>query len=138
MKTTDPDQFLDSITVLPVTSVAESFRWYERALGFRTVYLHEGEDETEPTNYAILRRGRLPVHLILDEPPPHRRAWTRAGCGYLYLVVKDVHTIYEEVRSRGIEVARELQTEGWGARGFNLIDPSGNAIHIEEALSNEF
>jgi uncharacterized glyoxalase superfamily protein PhnB len=36
------------------------------------------------------------------------------------------------VRSRGVDIARGIETEIWGARAFNLVDPSGNSIHIEQ------
>ncbi len=32
----------------------------------------------------------------------------------------------------GVEITRDLREENWGARGFNLKDPSGNEIHIEQ------
>ena len=126
-------QFLRTITVLPVGDIEQSVAWYRRALGFETVYLHEGVAPGEVTNYAVLCRDELFVHLILDEPPPHEQAWTKAGTGYLYLMVRDVDAVFEEARSRGVSIARGLGTENWGARGFNLTDPSGNAIHIEQA-----
>lgn len=130
---TTPDPFVRTITVLPVADIAAACGWYERALGFATVYLHEGSDETEATNYAVLRRGNLDIHLILDEPPPHRTAWTVAGTGYLYLMVRDLDAVYAEVQASGIPITRGPAIENWGARGFNLTDPSGNAIHVEQA-----
>jgi uncharacterized glyoxalase superfamily protein PhnB len=128
------DLFLRTITVMPVKNIADAVRWYQKALGFEAIYLHEGDDETEETNYAVLERGNLHVHLILDEPPPHRRPWTIAGTGYLYLVVRDVEQVFAEVRSSGVEIARGLETEIWGARGFNLLDSSGNSIHVEAMM----
>ena len=125
-------QLLRTITVLPGADIAESVGWYRRALGFECVYLHEGTQQGEATNYAILRRDGLDVHLILDEPPPHAQAWTKAGTGYLYLMVREVDAVFAEVQSRGVAVARGLETENWGARGFNLVDASGNAVHVEE------
>ncbi len=127
------EQFLRSIVVIPVSDIDESVAWYRAALGFETLYLHEGDLEGEATNYAILRRDNVAVHLILDEPPPHAQAWTKAGTGYLYLIVRDVEAVHDEIRSQGVRFARGLQTEKWGARGFTLTDPSGNAIHIEQA-----
>ena len=120
-----------SIPVLPVADIYQAADWYEKALELKTVYLHEG-DKDEATNYAVLQRDGFVLHLILDEPPPYEHAWTRAGTGYLYLAVRDVDQVFSEVEARDVEIARGLQTENWGARGFNLTDPSGNAIHIEQ------
>jgi len=127
----DP-QFLRTVTILPVRDIAEAAAWYERALGFETVYVHEGSTPDEATNFATLRRDGVCVSLILDEPPPYAEPWTKAGVGHLHLVVRDVDILFEAVISRGVEIARGLETENWGARGFNLLDPSGNSIHIEQ------
>ena len=124
-------QFLCTILVLPVTDIERSAAWYDRALGFKTVYLHEGRHEGEVTNYAILEREGLEIHLILDEHP-QVMSWSTAGTGYLYLKVRNVGQVFDSVRSRDVEISRGLETENWGARGFNLIDPDGNAIHVEQ------
>jgi len=126
-------QALRTITVLPVRNIAEAARWYQESLGFRTVYLHEGDDPGEATNYAILQRDEVTFSLILDESPQHESSWTKAGTGYLYLIVSNIDEEYAGVQSRGAGITRELQTETWGARGFNLTDPSGNEIHVEQA-----
>jgi len=105
-------QLLRAITVLPVSNIADAAEWYRKALGIETVYLHESDNE--------------------DEPPPHEQPWTKAGTGYLYLLVRDVDAVSAEVCASGVSITRGLQTENWGARGFNLTDPSGNAIHVEQ------
>lgn len=125
-------QFLRTIIVLPVSNIEESTKWYEHALGFKTQYLHEGIEEGEAANYAVLQRDGVQVHLILDEPEYNPPVWTKAGTGYLYLIVRNVDEVYEEIKSKEILITRSLQMENWGARGFNLTDPSGNEIHIEE------
>ena len=126
------NQFLRTITVLPVNDINESLQWFKTALGMEAVYRHEGAHEGEATNYAVMARDGVQVHLILDEPPPYASPWTKAGVGYLYLKVRDVDAMYEATVSKGVAITRALQTENWGARGFNLTDPSGNAIHIEQ------
>ncbi len=131
--TSQPDAaFVRTVTVLPVSDIAASVNWYRHALGFEAIYLHTGDDADEPTNYAILRRGDVQFHLILDEPSPDQWPWTHAGTSYLYLFVRDVDAVFAEVESRNVPIARGLQTETWGARGFNLTDPSGNSIHVEQ------
>jgi uncharacterized glyoxalase superfamily protein PhnB len=128
----DAPQVLGAIVVLPVDNIARATEWYGRVLGFETVYLHEGTKVGEVTNYAIMVRDGVAVHLILDEPPPHDRPWTKAGTGYLYLQVRNVDEVFAEVAAGGGKVRRGVQTESWGARSFNLTDPSGNDIHIEQ------
>ncbi len=125
-------QLCRTVTVLPVADLAQAVAWYEQTLGLETIYLHEGSTLDEATNYAILARDGVEVHLILDEPLPDAPVWTRAGTGYLYLFVRDIDAEYADVLARGATVARGLATENWGARGFNLTDSSGNAVHLEQ------
>ncbi|MCA9098622.1 MAG: VOC family protein [Planctomycetaceae bacterium] len=121
---------LDSYTVLPVNDIPAAVAWYRTSLAFEAIYLHEGDEPGEPTNYAILERDGVRVHLILDEGLPEY-PWAKAGMGYLYLRVADAAQLAAEVKSRGVTLSRELQTEPWGNPAFNLTDPSGNHIHLE-------
>jgi uncharacterized glyoxalase superfamily protein PhnB len=125
-------QFLKTTIILPVSDIDETIAWYESALGFESRYIHGSgrRGETEDfANYAIMSCDAVEVHFILDEGGP---VWTRAGTGHLGLTVRDVDAVYAEVQSRGIAIARDLQQENWPARGFDLKDPSGNAVHIEQ------
>jgi uncharacterized glyoxalase superfamily protein PhnB len=125
-------QFLKTTIILPVSDIYETIAWYEKALGFQSRYMHgsgrRGEAE-DFANYAIMNCDAVEVHFILDEDGA---VWTRAGTGHLGLTVRDVDAVYAEVQSRGIAIARNLQQENWSARGFDLKDPSGNAVHIEQ------
>jgi uncharacterized glyoxalase superfamily protein PhnB len=128
---TEP-QFLKTTIIMPVADIYDTLAWYERALGFQTRYVHgsgkRGEAE-DFANYAIMARDAVEVHFIMDEGGP---IWTRAGTGHLGLTVRDVDAVYAEVKSRGIPIARGLQKLNWPARGFDLKDPSGNEVHIEQ------
>lgn len=126
-------QALRTMTVLPVRSIEEAVEWYHDSLGFQTIYLHEGDEPGEATNYAILQRDQVTFSLILDESPQQESPWTIAGTGYLYLIVSDIDEEYAEVQAKRVDITRELQAENWGVKGFNLKDPSGNEIHLEQA-----
>jgi uncharacterized glyoxalase superfamily protein PhnB len=125
-------QFLKTTIILPVSDIYDTIAWYEKALGFQSRYINgsgrRGEAE-EFANYAIMNRDSVEVHFILDEGGA---VWTRAGTGHLGLTVRDVDAVYAELQARGIAIARNLQQENWPARGFDLKDPSGNAVHIEQ------
>ena len=127
----DP-QFLRTILVLPVESIENSCEWYRRVLGFETVCTRGGGNGKEAANYAILKREGAEVHLIRGDGQTEKHHWTVAGSGYLYLIVRDILEVWREVVSHGAIISRTLQTENWGPRAFNIKDPSGNAIHIEE------
>jgi uncharacterized glyoxalase superfamily protein PhnB len=125
-------QFLKAQVVIPVSDIYDTTAWYERVLGFEVRYIHgkgrRGETE-DFANYAVMNRDTADVHFIMDEGGA---IWTRSGTGYLYLRVRDVETIYASVKSQDVPITRELQHENWPARGFNLKDPSGNEVHIEQ------
>lgn len=127
-------QFLKVQVVIPVSDIYETTAWYERALGFETRYIHGSgkRGETEDfANYAIVGRDLVEVHFIMDEG---ESIWTRSGTGYLCLGVANVEAAYADIKSHGVTVSRELQRENWPAYGFNLKDPSGNEIHIEQPI----
>lgn len=126
--------FIKTKTIIPVSDIYDTLEWYEKVLGLKTTYIHgsgrRGEEE-DFANYAITERDGIDIHFILDEGGP---VWTRSGTGHLSLVVSDVNKLYESVVSQGVAVARELKEENWPARGFELEDPSGNLVHIEQPL----
>ena len=127
--------FVCAQLVLPVSDVRQTREWYERVLDFETKYLHSDPADDPEGNYAILRRDDAELHLILDEmndPAERDHPWTIAGTGYIYLIVRGVDAILEQVQANGISVRRGIRTEDWGARAFQLIDPSGNLILVAE------
>jgi uncharacterized glyoxalase superfamily protein PhnB len=128
--------FLRAVLVLPVRDMKQARDWYLDALGFETVYLHDDPQEDPEGNYAILRRDGAQVHLILDEPP-RDHPWTTAGTGYMFLIVANVDAVYRQVQESGVALTRELRRESWGARAFQLTDPSGNLILVAEDINNQ-
>lgn len=120
--------FSRSLTVLPVTDVEAAAYWYAEVLGFQTILLKAGE---EPANYAVLQRGALQVHLILDENQSSR-SWTNAGTAYLYLKSTNVQLAYEEIKAKPVQLKQGLERAPWGLLGFLLNDPDGNEIRVEE------
>jgi uncharacterized glyoxalase superfamily protein PhnB len=120
--------FSRTLTVLPVTDVQAAAGWYADVLGFQTIFLKSGE---EPANYAVLQRGGLQVHLILDENPSIRM-WTNAGTAYLYLKTTNIEMAYEEIKAKPVQLKQALEKAPWGLLGFLLSDPDGNEIRVEE------
>lgn len=130
--------FIHATLVLPVSDMKRSCDWYARALGFQTIYLHNDPVEDPEGNYAILRRDTADVHLLLDETSRgHSRGhpWATAGTGYMFLTVRGVDEIFRHVAEQGVPITRGIMTEPWGARAFQLTDPSGNLILVAEDTS---
>ena len=127
--------FIRAVLVLPVSNMKVTTAWYENVLGLETIYLHNDPVEDPDGNYAILRRDGAEIHLILDEPP-RMHPWSTAGTGYLFLLVKDIDAVFDQVKISGVEITREISKEDWGARAFLLTDPSGNLIRVAEEMTS--
>jgi len=132
----DSSSFVRAVLVLPVRDMKQARTWYAHALDFETVYLHDDPVEDPKGNYAILRRDGAEVHLILDEPATprpsvgdcrHRLSLpNRAGsrCGV------------PTGTSQACAVTRRIKQKSWGARAFQLTDPSGNWILVAEVTQS--
>ena len=56
--------FTSIAPVYPVEDVESSVEWYERVLGFQAVHVNRDPDGDDPTNYAVLNREAVWLHLI--------------------------------------------------------------------------
>ena len=45
--------------------------------------------------------------------------------GALWLQVRDVYAVQDELRGRGVEIAREARQEFWGLHEMHVLDPDG-------------
>ena len=45
---------------------------------------------------------------------------------------QEIEGLYQQAQHNQLEITRSLQVESWGAKGFNLRDPSGNELHLEQ------
>jgi catechol 2,3-dioxygenase-like lactoylglutathione lyase family enzyme len=55
----------------------------------------------------------------------------------LVLYVGDARTVEDELRGRGVTIARELKDEAWGHRSFGVDDPDGLRIWIIEVIGGD-
>ncbi|MFF0457327.1 VOC family protein [Nocardia africana] len=54
-----------------------------------------------------------------------------AGQGLLVVfTVDDIDTEYERVRAEGVEIVTPIETEPWGERYFQAIDPNGIVVQL--------
>jgi uncharacterized glyoxalase superfamily protein PhnB len=129
-------QFIRAVLVLPVAEMRTARDWYASVLGFETVFLNADPVEDPDGNYAILRRDGAEMHLILDDVVQNDgmrdHPWSTAGTAYLFLQVRDVDAVHQQVIAAGGTVRRGIERQDWGARAFQLTDPSGNLILVAE------
>jgi len=109
--TSDPEQCYQAAPVLLVPDVAGTAAFYRDILGFTT------DPGTETPEYGVVWRDNAAVHLARG---------TKAPTGVrIFLWVRDVNALYEEVQRRGATVAVPIGTRAYGVRDFSIRDPNG-------------
>lgn len=115
----DTGLFIDSATVLPVDNVMDTAEYYRDALGFTIEFTYG-----DPPYYAIVNRDdAVTIHFSEREDtrskiPP---------CS-IYVLVADVDAVYEEYRSRGLEIFAPPEDQEYGMREFELSDVNGHFL----------
>lgn len=60
----------------------------------------------------------------------------RSFSGALWLQVRDVYATGEELRSRGVDIAREARQEMWGLHEMHVTDPDGVTLIFVQIPEN--
>lgn len=47
------------------------------------------------------------------------------AAGTLWLQVRDIYTAQDELKNRGVDIAREAKQEPWGLHEMHVVDPDG-------------
>jgi predicted enzyme related to lactoylglutathione lyase len=109
--TSDPEQFYQGAPVLLVPDVRATADFYRSILGFKS------DPGAETPDYCVVWRDNAAVHVSQGERPP-------TGVR-IFLWVKDVNTLYEEISGRGAAIAVPIGTRPYGVRDFAIRDPNG-------------
>ena len=119
---------MTSITpVFTVKSVYRSVEWYQRLLGFYTVYLNEEPGEDDSLNYAVLRSGPVGLHLGKESDMN-----LIAGNGSCQISTERFNEVYRTATDEGAEVFLELSRNPVGERNFGIRALDKNQIVITE------
>jgi catechol 2,3-dioxygenase-like lactoylglutathione lyase family enzyme len=108
-----------AIPILPTEDLATAKAFYVDGLGFRVTF-----EASEDGHSGLLGLARGGMELTLDSP---MTGHGRNACVALH--VDDVDRYYSEWSSK-VDVLRPPKDEEWGARTFDLLDPSGNTLFI--------
>lgn len=108
-----------AIPILPADDLAVAKRFYVDGLGFRVTF-----EASEDGRTGLLGVERGTISLTLDSP---MEGHGRQAC--VSLEVEDVDAYYREWSAK-VPVLRAPKDEEWGARTFDLLDPSGNTIFV--------
>ena len=106
-----PEQFYQGAPILLVPDVPATAAFYHEILGFKS------DPVTATPAYTVVWRDNAAVHLARGEGAP-------TGVR-IFFWVKDVNTLYEQVRARGAVIAVPLETRPYGIRDFSMHDPNG-------------
>jgi catechol 2,3-dioxygenase-like lactoylglutathione lyase family enzyme len=101
-------------SVVPVTDLQRSLRWYVDVLGFSKSFEYGGF-------YAGIEKGAAKLHLNAKGEMPR-------GSASVYLFTDEVDRYYAEVTSRGAKAKEPPQSYDYGLRDFAVRDPDGNQI----------
>jgi catechol 2,3-dioxygenase-like lactoylglutathione lyase family enzyme len=108
-----------AIPVLPTNDLAAAKAFYVDGLGFRVTFEASADGRT-----GLLGLQRGTIELTLDCPMDGHG---RNACVSLYVTDADVY--YREW-SEKVTTQRPPKNEDWGARTFDLRDPSGNTLFV--------
>ena len=105
--------------ILPTEDLAVAKRFYVDRLGFRVAF-----EASEDGHSGLLGIARGTIEITLDSP---MSGHGRNAC--VALQVDDTDRYYREWSAK-VDVLRPPKDEDWGARTFDLLDPSGNTIFV--------
>ena len=108
-----------AIPILPAEDLATAKAFYVDRLGFRVKFM-----ASEDGHSGLLGIERGTIEITLDSP---MKGHGRNACVALH--VDDADRYYDEWSSK-VNVLRAPKDEEWGARTFDLLDPSGNTIFV--------
>jgi catechol 2,3-dioxygenase-like lactoylglutathione lyase family enzyme len=108
-----------AIPILPTDDLAAAKAFYVDGLGFRVTFEASADGRT-----GLLGLERGTIELTLDCPMDGHG---RHACVSLH--VTDADAYYLEWYAK-VNTLRPPKNEEWGARTFDLLDPSGNTLFV--------
>lgn len=118
----------DTALSLNVDDVEASASWLQQHLGFTR--------QMEADGFASLRHPDAGLNVIflrtgLETFKPAPVAGRADGL-LVVLVVDDVDVEYERLQAEGVTVVTPIETEPWGERYFQVVDPNGVVYQLVE------
>jgi predicted enzyme related to lactoylglutathione lyase len=108
-----------AIPILPTEDLEIAKTFYIDQLGFRVTF-----EVSDDGHSGLLGIARGSIEMTLDSP---MNGHGRNAC--VALDVDDVDSYFREWSSK-VDVLRPPKDEEWGARTFDLLDPSGNTVFV--------
>jgi uncharacterized glyoxalase superfamily protein PhnB len=115
-----------------VDDIHASAEFYRDKLGFEFNQIWG-----DPPQFVIVRRDGISIMLKSIESTGHSRPNCSVhpnACWDAYISVKDADAIYEELRSRGVKIVREIENTYYNCRDFDIEDNSGYILCFGQDL----
>lgn len=114
-----PDNRLSHFAAqFPVHDVEKAMIWYRENLDFEILF-----EWGEPIDYAVLKRDdSVSIHLsrVDSSEEIHPRS--------IYIFCFNVNTVYETLKTKGVEGLGGICDQEYGMRDFDLYDPYGHRL----------
>ncbi len=114
-------EILSSRVLLRPADYHRSLTFYRDALGLAIAREYPGG--------TVFYAGQSLIELAGHGEP-------RSFSGALWLQVRDVYATGEELRSRGVDIAREARQEMWGLHEMHVTDPDGVTLIFVQIPEN--
>lgn len=114
-------EILSSRVLLRPADYHRSLTFYRDALGLAIAREYPGG--------TVFYAGQSLIELAGHGEP-------KSFSGALWLQVRDVYATGEELRSRGVDIAREARQEMWGLHEMHVTDPDGVTLIFVQIPEN--
>ncbi|WP_299060509.1 VOC family protein [uncultured Polaribacter sp.] len=109
------------------TKLSETKSFYNENLGFKIKFENEFYLLLKTPNEKDTLSFLLPNHPT--QQPFFHKPFRGEGV-YLTIEIENVDKLYEEIKSKGVEIKVDIRDEPWGERHFSIEDPNGIGIDI--------
>jgi uncharacterized glyoxalase superfamily protein PhnB len=117
----DSDQLQHIFPGLRYKDAPAAIEWLGEAFGFQRRQVVDGPDGT--VAHAELQLGPGVIMLSSDKNDVFG---SRAGQGWVYVVIDDPDGHYARAKAAGAEIVMELTNTDYGSRDYSARDPEGN------------
>jgi len=122
----NPAKITGTRFVLAVQNLAASVEYYQTKLGFSSAWDAEG--------WHCLYREKFIV--MLGECTDDRSAFeTRNHSYFAYIDVENIDTLYEEYKSKNLDIQSKVGDKPWGMREFSVRTIDGHRIMFGQAIA---
>lgn len=117
------------IPQLRTTDIQASVAFYTEKLGFALEFIHQDF-------YAGVSAGKQMIHLKLVEERDPSIAYVDDGEHlHLYIGVDGVAAFAQQLKSKGVQLMREVHATTWNTREFVVRDDQGHTLYFGEPAS---